>query len=71
MILNLKETTRRNTEQDWLKTNVARFTGLMQGQRDLLTVARTRAVGTGAAGHRAARRLLHQRRTRTGTATPG
>ncbi len=41
MILNLKETTRRNTEQDWLKTNVARFTGLLQGQRDLLTVART------------------------------
>ncbi len=40
MILNLKETTRRNTEQDWLKTNVARFTGLLQGQRDLLTVAR-------------------------------
>ncbi len=40
MILNLKETTRRNTEQDWLKTNVARFTGILQGQRDLLTVAR-------------------------------
>jgi HAMP domain-containing protein/signal transduction histidine kinase/CheY-like chemotaxis protein len=40
MILNLRETTRRNTEQDWLKTNVARFTGLLQGQRDLLTVAR-------------------------------
>jgi HAMP domain-containing protein/signal transduction histidine kinase/CheY-like chemotaxis protein len=41
MILNLRETTRRNTEQDWLKTNVARFTGLLQGQRDLLTVSRT------------------------------
>jgi hypothetical protein len=40
MILNLRETTRRNTEQDWLKTNVARFTGILQGQRDLLTVAR-------------------------------
>jgi signal transduction histidine kinase/HAMP domain-containing protein len=40
MIVNLKETTRRNTEQDWLKTNVARFTGLLQGQRDLLTVSR-------------------------------
>jgi signal transduction histidine kinase/CheY-like chemotaxis protein/HAMP domain-containing protein len=40
MILNLRETTRRNTEQDWLKTNVARFTGLLQGQRDLLTVSR-------------------------------
>src|SRR5690349_24147375 len=40
MILNLRETTRKNTEQDWLKTNVARFTGMLQGQRDLLTVAR-------------------------------
>ena len=40
MILNLRETTRRNTEQDWLKTNVARFTGMLQGQRDLLTVSR-------------------------------
>jgi HAMP domain-containing protein/signal transduction histidine kinase/CheY-like chemotaxis protein len=40
MILNLRETTQRNTEQDWLKTNVARFTGMLQGQRDLLTVAR-------------------------------
>jgi len=39
MILNLKETTRKNTEQDWLKTNVARFTSMVQGQRDLLTVA--------------------------------
>jgi len=40
MILNLRETTRRNTEQDWLKTNVAKFTGLLQGQRDLLTISR-------------------------------
>ncbi len=40
MILNLKETTRKNTEQDWLKTNVARFTNMLQGQRDLITVAR-------------------------------
>ena len=39
MILNLAETTRKNNEQDWLKTNIAKFTGMMQGQRDLLTVA--------------------------------
>src|SRR5205823_7141614 len=40
MIRNLRDTTRINTEQDWLKTNVARFTRLLQGQRDLLTVAK-------------------------------
>ncbi len=39
MILNLAETTRKNNEQDWLKTNIAKFTGMMQGQRDLLTVS--------------------------------
>ncbi|MCQ4165040.1 HAMP domain-containing protein [Tahibacter harae] len=41
MIGNLRATTERNTEQDWLKTNLARFSGMMQGQRNLLTVART------------------------------
>ncbi|MEZ0369523.1 MAG: response regulator, partial [Candidatus Sericytochromatia bacterium] len=39
MIRNLKDTTRINTEQDWLKTNLTRFTRLLQGQRDLLAVA--------------------------------
>ena len=39
MIRNLKETTRKNTEQDWLKTNLAKFTRMLQGQRDLLTVS--------------------------------
>jgi HAMP domain-containing protein/CheY-like chemotaxis protein/signal transduction histidine kinase len=38
MIDNLRLTTDRNTEQDWLKTNLARFTGMLQGQRDLETV---------------------------------
>ncbi|MGE0551633.1 MAG: HAMP domain-containing protein, partial [Kofleriaceae bacterium] len=38
MIDNLRLTTDRNTEQDWLKTNLARFTGMLQGQRDLATV---------------------------------
>ncbi len=40
MIDNLRLTTDRNTEQDWLKTNLARFTGMLQGQRDLVTVGR-------------------------------
>ncbi|MEO6774306.1 MAG: HAMP domain-containing protein [Kofleriaceae bacterium] len=40
MIRTLAETTKVNEEQDWLKTNVARFTRMLQGQRDLLTVAR-------------------------------
>jgi HAMP domain-containing protein/CheY-like chemotaxis protein/signal transduction histidine kinase len=39
MIRNLKDTTQKNTEQDWLKTNLARFTGMLQGQRDMTTVA--------------------------------
>ena len=38
MINNLRGTTERNEEQDWLKTNLARFTGMLQGQRDLVTV---------------------------------
>jgi HAMP domain-containing protein/CheY-like chemotaxis protein/signal transduction histidine kinase len=38
MIGNLRETTDRNTEQDWLKTNLAKFSRNMQGQRDLVTV---------------------------------
>jgi CheY-like chemotaxis protein/signal transduction histidine kinase/HAMP domain-containing protein len=41
MIANLRETTERNKEQDWLKTNVARFTTMLQGQRDLITVAKS------------------------------
>jgi signal transduction histidine kinase/HAMP domain-containing protein/ActR/RegA family two-component response regulator len=39
MIRNLRETTRQNTEQDWLKTNLERFTRMLQGQRDLTTVS--------------------------------
>jgi HAMP domain-containing protein/GAF domain-containing protein len=38
MIANLRETTRANEEQDWLKTNLARITGLVQGRRDLSDV---------------------------------
>ncbi len=40
MIDNLRLTTDRNTEQDWLKTNLARFTGMLQGQRELTAVGR-------------------------------
>src|SRR5690606_27679774 len=40
MIDNLRLTTDRNTEQDWLKTNLAKFTNMLQGQRDLGSVGR-------------------------------
>ena len=40
MVANLRETTRANQEQDWLKTSLARIAGLMQGHRDLLELAR-------------------------------
>ena len=50
MIDNLRLTTDRNTEQDWLKTNLARFTGMLQGQRDLATVGTAAAHRAGAAG---------------------
>ena len=40
MIRNLKDTTQKNTEQDWLKTNLAKFTRMLQGQRDLMTVTK-------------------------------
>ena len=40
MIANLKDTTEKNTEQDWLKTNLAKFSRMMQGQKDLEAVSR-------------------------------
>ena len=40
MIGNLKETTLRNEEQDWLKTNLAKFSRMLQGQRDVLNVGK-------------------------------
>src|SRR5205823_986131 len=39
MIRNLRETTSRNAEQDWLKTNLAKFTRMMQGQKSLANVS--------------------------------
>src|SRR6059036_3394987 len=40
MIVNLKDTTLKNSEQDWLKTNLAKFSRMLQGQKDMLTVAK-------------------------------
>src|SRR2546426_907013 len=40
MIRNLKDTTLKNSEQDWLKTNLAKFSRMLQGQKDLLAVAK-------------------------------
>ncbi|MGH3356821.1 MAG: HAMP domain-containing protein, partial [Nocardioidaceae bacterium] len=40
MIDNLRDTTLANQEQDWLKSNLARLSGMMQGRRDLQGVAR-------------------------------
>ncbi|MGZ3720815.1 MAG: HAMP domain-containing protein, partial [Bdellovibrionota bacterium] len=39
MIGNLRDTTVKNQEQDWLKTNLAKFSGMMQGQRNTVSVA--------------------------------
>src|SRR6185369_416589 len=39
MIANLRATTQKNADQDWLKTNLARFTRMLQGQKDLQTVS--------------------------------
>ena len=58
MIQNLRATTDQNTEQDWLKTNLARFTNMLQGQRDLTTVGRMLLSGIGAPRGRAMRRDL-------------
>jgi signal transduction histidine kinase/CheY-like chemotaxis protein/HAMP domain-containing protein len=38
MIRNLRETTRQNVEQDWLKTHLASFTRMLAGERDLAAV---------------------------------
>ncbi|MFI6025210.1 HAMP domain-containing protein [Amycolatopsis magusensis] len=39
MVQSLRETTRANQDQDWLNTNLARISGLIQGHRDLRVVA--------------------------------
>src|SRR5207249_11784110 len=45
MISNLRETTQKTKEQDWLKTNLARFTRMLQGPRDPLAVWRLSLPG--------------------------
>ncbi|MGD9715090.1 MAG: HAMP domain-containing protein, partial [Thermomicrobiales bacterium] len=40
MIVNLRQTTEQNTDQDWLKSNLAKFTSMLQGQSDLKTVGK-------------------------------
>ncbi|HUQ29761.1 MAG TPA: response regulator, partial [Usitatibacter sp.] len=40
MIRNLRDTTQKNTETDWLKTNLAKFSRMLQGQKELNTVGR-------------------------------
>jgi len=40
MIRNLRDTTQKNSEQDWLKTNLAKFTRMLPGQKDLMAVSK-------------------------------
>ena len=58
MIRNLRETTLKNSEQDWLKTNLAKFSRMLQGQKDLLDGRPADPVRAGAGRLGAARRLL-------------
>ena len=75
MIRNLRETTRQNTEQDWLKTNLERFTRMLQGQRDLATVSSmilSELAPLVSAQHGVFYTLAsHERRRRAGAAVPG
>jgi hypothetical protein len=59
MIANLKETTLRNHEQDWLKSNLAKFTQMLQGQKDLNTVTNTDPLRVGTGSKRAERGVLY------------
>ena len=59
MIANLRGTTLKNSEQVWLKTNLARFTLMLQGQRDLPTVAQAHPVRPQSGRFGPAQRLLH------------
>ena len=60
MIANLRETTERNQEQDWLKTNLAKFSRMMQGQKDLESVSRLIMSELTPLVSRASRRVLHR-----------
>ena len=65
MIRNLKDTTQKNTEQDWLKTNLAKFSRMLQGQKRPGHRRPADPVRAGAGGRRAAGRVL-----RAATARP-
>ncbi len=64
MIRNLRDTTQKNTEQDWLKTNLAKFRRMLQGQKDLNTVGRLILSELAPVVSRAARRVLRALRRR-------
>ena len=64
MIRNLRDTTRKNTEQDWLKTNLAKFSRMLQGQKDLNTVGAADPVRARAGRRGAARAVLRARHAR-------
>ena len=66
MIGNLKETTEKNQEQDWLKTNLAKFSGMMQGQRSISAVAQLIMSELTPLDRRSTRDLLHGRRRSPG-----
>ena len=68
MIRNLKDTTQKNTEQDWLKTNLAKFSRMLQGQKDLVDRGPADPVGAGAGGGRAAGRVLRAEQRRRSAA---
>ena len=59
MIRNLRDTTQKNNEQDWLKTNLAKFTRMLQGQRDLMDGHQADPLRARPGRLGAARRLLH------------
>ena len=61
MIRNLRDTTLKNTEQDWLKTNLAKFSRMLQGQKDLITVGTADSVRARAGGRGTARAVLRAR----------
>ena len=59
MIRNLRDTTLKNAEQDWLKTNLAKFTRMLQGERGPRHGLEPDPVRDRVPGERPARRLLH------------
>jgi hypothetical protein len=61
MIRILRDTTSKNAEQDWLKTNLARFTRMLQGERDSVTVSNMILSEIAPLVKRPARRSLHRR----------